>query len=541
MLFPRDRERASPYHPSDRRFLDPIFIDVLDDAACRATRRSSAALAALAPAFAAASTTSSCRVRGGLARQARGARSAERGVRRACARRGPAIRSSPTTMRSRDRAAKRCGASRSSRRPPTRDAGEDWRLWPQDLRDGDPKALDRAIERNRRRLRVRAVLPMARRPAAWRAAARAREGGGLEIGLYRDLAVGAAPDGAESWSRAGRTRASASRVGAPPDPFSAQGQNWHLPAPNPIAGAREGWRVAQRALPRQHAPRRHAADRSRDGADAAVRHPRRRQARRGRLSRLSRSTISSARSRWRASAAECMIVGEDLGTVPEGFRDRLDARQHPRECACSGSSATASISCRPPNYPPLSVACASTHDLPTLAGWWQGADIAERLMLGLSDPGEAGNGDRGAARGEARARRARLLAAGLIGSAPSSRRPMTDALAAAVQALHRRVGLDLRQRPIRRPRRRDGRDQPARHRSRAPELARSGGPGCRRRLRGPSRAGDPRGAGQGADVTERACECALLTESGARDLKGGEFAVLRNPSNEFCAHSTSKP
>ena len=57
MLFPRDRGRASPYYPSDRRFLDPIYIDALDDAGLPHDETLNAALAALAPQFTAASTT----------------------------------------------------------------------------------------------------------------------------------------------------------------------------------------------------------------------------------------------------------------------------------------------------------------------------------------------------------------------------------------------------------------------------------------------------------------------------------------------------
>ena len=57
MLFPRDRGRASPYYPSDRRFLDPIFIDVLDDSGLPRDEALNAALAPLAPQFAAASAT----------------------------------------------------------------------------------------------------------------------------------------------------------------------------------------------------------------------------------------------------------------------------------------------------------------------------------------------------------------------------------------------------------------------------------------------------------------------------------------------------
>ena len=82
-----------------------------------------------------------------------------------------------------------------------------------------------------------------------------------------------------------------------------------------------------------------------------------------------------------------------------------DAGQHPRACACCGSSATAREVLPPAAYPPLSVACVATHDLATLAGWWRGADIAERLVARPPDAGRGGRGDRRAARGEARPHR----------------------------------------------------------------------------------------------------------------------------------------
>ena len=131
--------------------------------------------------------------------------------------------------------------------------------------------------------------------------------------------------------------------------------------------------------------------------------------------------------------AQCMVIGEDLGTVPEGFRDRMTRaniqgmrvlwfeRDGPRV--------------RPPDsYPPLSVACVATHDLATLAGWWQGADIAERLMLGLLTLPKAGEAI-AARRDEKRGMIDALLAAGLIASAPGEDAPLSDTIAAAVHAL----------------------------------------------------------------------------------------------------------
>ncbi len=62
-----------------------------------------------------------------------------------------------------------------------------------------------------------------------------------ENGLYRDLAVGPAPDGAEVWAQPGAFLRGFS-VGAPPDPFAAQGQVWGLPAPDPLASEAAGHR-----------------------------------------------------------------------------------------------------------------------------------------------------------------------------------------------------------------------------------------------------------------------------------------------------------
>ena len=198
--------------------------------------------------------------------------------------------------------------------------------------------------------------------------------------------------------------------------------------------------------------------------------------------------------------AQCMVIGEDLGTVPEGFRDRLTrAKITGMRVLWFERKGVEFVS--PASYPPTSVACVATHDLATLAGWWQGADIAERLALGLLSLGEGRRGDRRAARGEARAsaraRRGRLHCLADGGRAASRRHGGSRSRA------DRRFSVDVRSRPVRRPCRRDGRDQLAGHRSRAPQLAPQGRPGRRRRLRQPSGAVDPRGAGQGADIARR--------------------------------------
>ncbi len=372
------------------------------------------------------------------------------------------------------------------------EAGGNWRLWPQDLRDGDPKAIDHAIERNRAGFEFALFCQWLADRQLGRAAGRARDRG-LEIGLYRDLAVGAAPDGTEAWAHAGAL-AHGVTVGAPPDPFSVQGQNWGLPAPNPLAGAREGWASVSAVY---RANMRHAGmlridhamglqrlflipDGARPAEGAYLSYP---------LDDLiGHIALESER-------AQCMVVGEDLGTVADGFRDRL-TRANITGMRVLWFERKGVEFVPPASYPPTSVACVATHDLATLAGWWQGADIAERLALGLFTLAQAGEAI--AERREEKRALLRALAAAGLTVPQREDGPLPDDTAAAVHALIGGSSVDVRSRPVRRPRWRNGRDQFAWDGSRAPQLASQVGPGCRRRLRQPSGADDPRGAGQGA-------------------------------------------
>jgi glycogen operon protein len=88
--------------------------------------------------------------------------------------------------------------------------------------------------------------------------------------------------------------------------------------------------------------------------------------------------------------AGCLVVGEDLGTVPEGLRPALDA---------DGVLGTRVLLLDREirSYPVRSVACVSTHDLPPFAGWWAGSDSLERRALGLTfDAADQRAGDRAA-------------------------------------------------------------------------------------------------------------------------------------------------
>ncbi len=378
-LFAERRERASPYHPSDRRFIDPIYIDV------SAEELGGAALAAQSgeiAALTAAPLVAYSRVwevkRAVLeAAYARGIDSAAMAGFLAYG--GSALTRFATFQ------------AISEQR-----AGEDWRQWPEPLRD--PARATAPAERVRFHIWLQYL--------ADRQLAAAAAESELEIGCYRDLAIGCAPDGAEAWAGIDHLAQGVS-VGAPPDPFSTGGQIWHLPPPDPWRMRADGFRSFAGML---GANMRHAGALRIDhamglarlfwvpdgasGADGAyVAAP---------LDDLiGQLALESQRAR-------CLIVGEDLGTVPEGFRPRMEAAQVLSYRVLWFEREGAGF-LPPARYPARAVACVSTHDLPTLAGWRSGADLTERAALGQIDAA--------AATAERAAERSQLAAA--VGTEPS--------------------------------------------------------------------------------------------------------------------------
>lgn len=212
-------------------------------------------------------------------------------------------------------------------------------------------------------------------------AAAAGRGAGLAIGLYRDLAIGVNPHGAEAWADHELVVPGAA-IGAPPDPLSRAGQNWGLAPINPLALRRRGFAPLIAAL---RANMRHAGvlridhvmglqrlywipSGSPATAGAYVTYP---------LREMLRLVALESRRNG------CAVIGEDLGTVPEGFREAMQAasvlsyRIFAFERRGDGSFTA------PGEYPPLAAASAATHDLATLKGFWLGRDIAWRRQLGI--------------------------------------------------------------------------------------------------------------------------------------------------------------
>ena len=392
-LFGEDRGRASPYHPSDRRFLDPLYIDVtaVPDLAAAAEAR------ALLDRFAPRIALLDARTHVDYA----GAWDVKRAVLAACF--AAFVRRAPddalTTEFDRFVAAGGASLARFALFEAVAAAhpGEPWQRWPADLRTPESRGADAFAAQHAPAVRFALYLQWLADRQLAAAAARARQAG-LEFGFYRDLAVGAAPDGAEVWANPAAFARGVS-IGAPPDPFSPSGQVWCLPPPNPHAiraSGAAGWRELLAANMRHAGALRidHVMGLARlfwvpDGATASegayVDYPLALQ-----LSVLAQQSAS----------AQCIVVGEDLGTVPEGFRDRLAAADVLSYRVLWFERDGAGF-LPPDRYPARAVACVSTHDLPTIAGWWRGADIDEKEALGLlaADAAAAAHAQRGAERG----------------------------------------------------------------------------------------------------------------------------------------------
>ncbi|MBW9117339.1 4-alpha-glucanotransferase [Rhizobium cauense] len=206
---------------------------------------------------------------------------------------------------------------------------------------------------------------------------------GLRIGLYLDLAVGEAVDGSATWSEP-NAYISGATVGSPPDPFAIDGQDWHLAALHPAAIA-SGTNAPY--LRMVGAAMRYAGAIRIDHVAAL---------RRLFLVPLESSPDSGAYVEYpqdellrilAESSAEfsCLVIGEDLGMLPEGLQDDLAKARVLSYRILSYEREDRGF--KPADsYPRLSLACISTHDHQTLAGWWRGADIEARAEHKIVPP-----------------------------------------------------------------------------------------------------------------------------------------------------------
>lgn len=204
--------------------------------------------------------------------------------------------------------------------------------------------------------------------------------------LYLDLPLSARADGYDVW-RSPELFGRGASVGAPPDPFFSEGQDWGFPPVLPCQMRRRGFAYTRACL-RHHM--RHAGILRVDhvmGLHRLFWIPRGREAREGIYVRYpwrELHALLNLESR-RASVA---VVGEDLGTVPGSVRRSMD--RHGLKRTFVMPFVLPEDPRRPvPDPPRESMASLNTHDMWPFAGWWQGADIDDRERQGLLDPEEA--------------------------------------------------------------------------------------------------------------------------------------------------------
>ncbi len=263
-----------------------------------------------------------------------------------------------------------------------------WRQWPEEYQRPDSDASKALARRLRRAIEFHAWVQMRLDEQIARAHSRLLQSG-YRLGLYQDLALATDRVGADYWAYQ-ELFAPQVRVGSPPDDFNEGGQDWGFPALHPQRHCDSGYKYFVESIrcSAEHA----GAIRldhvmrlarlywipdgvsARDGAYV-----------RDRFQDLLRIlALESQRGNF-------IVVGEDLGTVPEYFRKALDE---------FGILSYRLIlferdgdAFRPPDhFPKQAIAAFTTHDLPTFDGWLRGSDLMARVEAGQLPPGELDSG-----------------------------------------------------------------------------------------------------------------------------------------------------
>lgn len=308
--------------------------------------------------------------------------------------------------------------------------GAGWQSWPDELKDPSSAAVAALAGSLDADVRFHLWLQMIARQQLSEASAAARKSG-MRIGLYLDLAVGEAPDGSSTWSGAAADLPGL-RIGAPPDMFAAEGQNWGLAAPSPTALKQSGFRAFREMILAQ------LCDAGAIRIDHAMA-----------LWQLfvipeGDSPMAGTHLRYPfpdlvrvlcelSCEHRSVVIGEDLGFVPEGFRrtmakaNVLSYRILVFEQDDKGFKGRS-------RYPVKAFACLSTHDLPVLSAWWRGDDVARRRDFGLVDAAQSA-AEALSREAERRALIRRLRQARVLADRPSAEAP--DLPDGVLDAAHR--------------------------------------------------------------------------------------------------------
>jgi 4-alpha-glucanotransferase len=269
--------------------------------------------------------------------------------------------------------------------------GNDWRDWPAAYRHPGRSEVAEAAAGHAEEAGYHAWLQWLLDQQL--AAVRPADG---HLGVVNDLAIGFAPDGFDAWSFQDELAAGMS-VGAPPDPLGPRGQDWGLPAFVPDRLTAGGYGPFAQTI---RAGMAHAAGLRIDHVMGLFRLfwiPEGAEPAQGTYVRYPADDLLGVLA-LESHRAAALVVGEDLGTVEPGVRERLAAEGVLSYRLAWFEHDDAGRRRRAADYPRLALAATTTHDLPTVAGFFTGSDLDHLCDIGVAAPGGQEQADQAAQR-----------------------------------------------------------------------------------------------------------------------------------------------
>ena len=268
-----------------------------------------------------------------------------------------------------------------------------WKMWPEEFQSPHTQQVAEFQKQESKRIDYFAFLQwLAHRQLS--DIASIAQTSGMPVGLYLDLAVGCDGSGVDVWSDKD-VYVSGAAVGAPPDAMNTLGQDWGLTPINPVALQQQGYLPLIKAL---RSNMQYAGALRIDHILGLMRQywvaP-------GMKANEGIYITFPFKDILRIIALEsrrndCVVIGEDLGTVPDGFSEIMEAAGLLSYKVLFFERWESGLFKRPELYPEQSMVTVSTHDLPTLTGWWKGRDLQWRQTLNLYPNEEMGQQERSA-------------------------------------------------------------------------------------------------------------------------------------------------
>ena len=253
-----------------------------------------------------------------------------------------------------------------------------WQSWPSEFHQPDGEAVEKFARSHEREIRFYMWLQ-------WLCSEQLREVNqtaaeyGVKLGIYGDLAVGVARGSADTWLNRQDYCMDLS-VGAPPDPLGPTGQNWDLPPLNPLMLKHMGYEKFAHLL--RENMRLYGVLR----IDHVMALCRLWWVLNGKTADFGAYVHYDAEVMFAILALEsrrnrCVIIGEDLGTVPDEARHLLNRYQVFSYKVMYFSKGWNGFQL-PEEYPEQAITVISTHDVAPLAGYWTGKDLDTMFKLG---------------------------------------------------------------------------------------------------------------------------------------------------------------